>query len=153
VSLGIVTKVSNEEMSERLKGMLADLVSNANAIYDSVKEIREQGRSEGFSDFETDLLLKTYLEKGLGMDRAKYILHGRDRIAKQKSLTNNLGKNTKNDYNNVPEIPAPDYKVIVPDQVIDEAIAQQEQEQESPQQQEYKPDYALEDFKITGGKL
>jgi hypothetical protein len=43
-----------------------DLVSNAEAIFDSVKEIRDQTRSEGFENFETELLLKTYLERGLG---------------------------------------------------------------------------------------
>jgi hypothetical protein len=41
-----------------------DLVSNAEAIFDSVKEIRDQTRSEGFEDFETELLLKNIFREG-----------------------------------------------------------------------------------------
>ena len=48
----------NKKPSEKLKGMLVNLVNNAEAMFDSVKEIRDQARKEGFEDFETDLLLK-----------------------------------------------------------------------------------------------
>jgi DNA repair exonuclease SbcCD ATPase subunit len=122
--------------------MLTDLIYNANAIYDSIEEIREQARSEGFSDYETNLLLKTYLERGLGRDKARYILHekGRRERERQKSLTDKLATGCQDNYNNVPEIPAPDYKIVLPDAVI-------EQEQEQLQQEEYKPDYALEDLR------
>ena len=41
--------------------MLVDLENNTKAIFDSIEEIRTQARSEGFEDFETDLLLKPYL--------------------------------------------------------------------------------------------
>lgn len=43
--------------------MLADLRSNTHAIFDSVDEIKEQARSEGFEEFEIDLLLKSYLKR------------------------------------------------------------------------------------------
>ena len=61
----MVTVIGNEESSEKLKGTLVELVSNAEAIFNSVKEIRDQTRSEGFEDYETELLLKTYLVRGL----------------------------------------------------------------------------------------
>jgi regulator of sirC expression with transglutaminase-like and TPR domain len=71
----IDTTIDNKPVSQKLKEMLADLVNNAEAVFDSVKEIREQARSEGFKEFETDLLSKIYLERGLGRDKARYILH------------------------------------------------------------------------------
>jgi hypothetical protein len=55
----IDTTIGNKPVSQKLKEMLADLVNNAEAVFDNVKEIREQARSEGFEEFETDLLLKT----------------------------------------------------------------------------------------------
>jgi hypothetical protein len=69
------------------------------------------------------------LERGLGRDKARYILHDKPRREKQKSLTDNLATNRQNDYNNLPEIPAPDYNIVVPDQVIDEVIQEQKQEE------------------------
>jgi hypothetical protein len=44
----IDTTIDNKPVSQKLKEMLADLVNNAEAVFDSVKEIREQARSEGF---------------------------------------------------------------------------------------------------------
>ena len=61
----MVTVIGNGESSEKLRGTLVELVSNAEAIFNSVKEIRDQTRSEGFEDYETELLLKTYLVRGL----------------------------------------------------------------------------------------
>jgi hypothetical protein len=61
MTLQIDTAISNKAPSERLIGMLKDLVNDTNAIFNSVKEIRAQAHSEGFNDFETDLLLKAYL--------------------------------------------------------------------------------------------
>jgi hypothetical protein len=66
----IDTIIGNKKPSERLK-MLVDLVNNAEAIFDSVEEIRDQARKEGFDDFEIDLLLKTYLEKALGKTKGQ----------------------------------------------------------------------------------
>lgn len=50
--------------------MLVNLVNKAETIFDGVKEIRDQARIDGFEDYETDLLLKTYLEKALGKYKA-----------------------------------------------------------------------------------
>lgn len=82
----IDTFIGNKKPSEKLKGMLVNLVNNAEAIFDSVKEIRDQARKEGFEDYETDLLLKTYLERALGKVKAKYILYEKSRLEKQKNL-------------------------------------------------------------------
>jgi DNA repair exonuclease SbcCD ATPase subunit len=80
------------------------------------------------------------LKEFLNRDQIKYILYDKTRRAKQKSLTKDLGRSPQHD--NIPSIPAPDYKIVVPDQVIEE-----EQEQLTQQQQEYKPEYALEDLR------
>jgi hypothetical protein len=45
--------------------------------------------------------------------------------------------------NNVPQIPSPDYKLVIPDQVLDEVI----QEQQTDNFDNYKPDYVLEDLR------
>jgi hypothetical protein len=105
--LQIDTIIGNKGPSGRLIGMLVGLVSNTNAIFDSVGEIRAQAHSEGFNDFETDLLLKTYLVKGLGKDKARYFLNEKPRLEKekQKKLTENLARIGKNDDNNVPDVP------------------------------------------------
>jgi hypothetical protein len=66
MTTGIVPNFSNKKPSDRLNGMLVDLENNTKAIFDSIEEIRTQARSEGFEDFETDLLLKLYLERGMG---------------------------------------------------------------------------------------
>jgi FtsZ-binding cell division protein ZapB len=80
------------------------------------------------------------LERGLGRDKARYILHDKPRREKQKSLTDNLATNRQNDYNNLPNIPAPDYNIVVPDQVVDEVINEQEPKQEES-------DYEVEELK------
>jgi hypothetical protein len=54
----------------------------------------------------------------MGRDRAKYILCDKSRRKKQNSLTKNLGTSPQIDDNNVPKIPAPDYNIVVPDQVF-----------------------------------
>jgi hypothetical protein len=69
MSLQIDTTIGNKRPSGRLIRMLVDLVNNTNAIFDSVGEIRAHAHSEGFNNFETDLLLKTYLVKGLGKNK------------------------------------------------------------------------------------
>lgn len=144
MSTQIDTIISNKSISQKLKGMLVDLVNNAEAIFDSVKEIRDQARTEGFEDYETDLLLKTYLEKGLGKAKARYILYEKPRLEKQKKLTDNNAKIGENDYNNVPEIPAPDYNIVFPDHVIEEVIQEQKQEQVQAQ----KPNHEVEELRL-----
>ncbi len=84
MTIGIVPNLSNKEPSDKLHSMLVDLENNTKAIFDSIEEIRTQARSEGFEDFETDLLLKPYLDRGMGRDRAKYIL--RDKSRRKKEL-------------------------------------------------------------------
>ena len=79
MTIGIVPNFSNREPSDKLNSMLVDLENNTKAIFDSIEEIRTQARSEGFEDFETDLLLKPYLDRGMGRDRAKYILRDKSR--------------------------------------------------------------------------
>jgi hypothetical protein len=144
MSTQIDTIISNKSISQKLKGMLVDLVNNAEAIFDSVKEIRDQARTEGFEDYETDLLLKTYLEKGLGKAKARYILYEKPRLEKQKKLTDNNAKIGENDYNNVPEISAPDYNIVFPDHVIEEVIQEQKQEQVQAQ----KPNHEVEELRL-----
>jgi hypothetical protein len=125
LTIEIVPNLSNKGPSDKLNSMLVDLENNTKAIFDSIEEIRTQARSEGFEDFETDLLLKPYLDRGMGRDRAKYILRDKSRRKKQNSLTKNLGTSPQIDDNNVPKIPAPDYNIVVPDQVFDKATQEQ----------------------------
>jgi hypothetical protein len=142
MSLGIVTTVGNKEISERLKGMLVDLRNSTATYLEQIKNIRNQTHSEGLEDHEINLVIKSYLKEFLNIDQIKYILYDKARRAKQKSLTKDLGRSPQHD--DIPSIPAPDYKIVVPDQVIKE-----EQEQLTQQQltEEYKPDYALEDLR------
>ena len=74
MAIELDTKIGNKVISEKLKGMLSDLRSNTRAIFDSVDEIKDQARSEGFEDFEIDMLLKSYLKEFLSKDQLKYIL-------------------------------------------------------------------------------
>lgn len=149
MTIEIVPNLSNKEPSDKLNSMLVDLENNTKAIFDSIEEIRTQARSEGFEDFETDLLLKPYLDRGMGRDRAKYILRDKSRRKKQNSLTKNLGTSPQIDDNNVPKIPAPDYNIVFPDQVFDKAT--QEQKKEPSPFEEFKqqePDYGTEELKL-----
>ena len=134
----------NKKPSEKLKGMLVNLVNNAEATFDSVKEIRDQARKEGFEDFETDLLLKTYLEKALGKTKARNILYWKPRREAQKRLTDKTVTDHKNEDNNVPEIPAPD-NIVIPAEVVDEVLDEQEH---SEAIEALKPNYEVEGLKL-----
>jgi hypothetical protein len=138
--LGVVTTAGNKKISERLKGMLVDLRNSTATYFEQIENIRNQAYSEGLEDHEINLLIKNYLKDFLNRDQIKYILYDKARRAKQNSLIKNLGTSPQHD--NIPSIPAPDYKIVIPDQVIEE-----EQEQLTQQQQEYKPEYALEDLR------
>jgi hypothetical protein len=152
LTIEIVPNLSNKEPSDKLNSMLVDLENNTKAIFDSIEEIRTEARSEGFEDFETDLLLKPlkpYLDRGMGRDRAKYILRYKCCWKKLNFLTKNLGTFPKIDDNNVPKIPAPDYNIVFPDQVFDKAT--QEQKKEPSPFEEFKqqePDYGTEELKL-----
>jgi vancomycin resistance protein YoaR len=54
-----------------------------------------------------------------------------------------VGTSPQFDDNNVPQLAAPDYKEVIPDQVLDEVT----QEQQTENIDNYKPDYALEDLR------
>ncbi|MDQ4056039.1 MAG: hypothetical protein M3156_01330, partial [Thermoproteota archaeon] len=85
----------------------------------------------------------------MGRDRAKYILRDKSRRGKQKSLTKNPGTSPQIGDNNVPKIPAPDYNIVVPDQVLNQAT--QEQKKEPSPFEEFKqqgPDYDTEELKL-----
>jgi hypothetical protein len=136
--------------------MLVELVNDAEAIFDRVQKVREQAHKEGFNDYETELLLKSYLEKGLGKARAKYILYEKPRIEKQKSLTNNISKIGQNDDKNIiedtPGIPAPDSDIVVPDQIVEKATQKiepkQDQQQEASSFEEFKHNYSEEELRV-----
>jgi DNA polymerase III alpha subunit (gram-positive type) len=140
MSFETVTTAGNKQISERLKGMLVDLRNSTATYFEQIENIRNQAYCEGLEDHEINLLIKNYLKEFRNRNQIKYILYDKARRAKQNSLTKNLGTSPQHD--NIPSIPAPDYKIVVPDQVIEE-----EQEQLTKQQQEYKPEYALEDLR------
>jgi hypothetical protein len=152
MSLQIDTVISNKRPSPKLKQMLTDLRSNTGAWIDSIEEIRQQAHKEGFTDEQTQLLLKQYLSKFLKKDQIKYILYGKPRIEKQKNLTDKTG-NIPLDVN-VPVEPETvniptDYKIVVPDQVLEEETEQLQQEQEHTSETlETKPDYEGESLKM-----
>jgi hypothetical protein len=56
MSIKIDTTIGNKVISEKLFAMLTDLRSNTQVILDSINEIKAQARSEGFEDYEADLL-------------------------------------------------------------------------------------------------
>jgi hypothetical protein len=146
--LGVVPIVGNKGVSERLMGMLLDLKNSTATYFKQIENIRNQAYSEGLEDHEINLLIKNCLKEFLNRNQIKYILYDKARRAKQKSLTNDPGTSPQRD--NIPSIPAPDYKIVVPDQDIEEVITpqqQQQQQQQEQQREEYKPDYALEDLR------
>lgn len=140
MTLGTVTTAGNKGISERPKGMLVDLRNSTAIYFEQIENIRNQAYSEGLEDHEINLLIKNYLKELLNRNQIKYILYDKARRARQKSLTKNLGTSPQHD--NIPSIPAAVYKIVIPDQVIEE-----EQEQLRQQQQEYKPEYTLEDLR------
>lgn len=56
-----------------------------------------------------------------------------------------LGIFPKNEDNNVPQIPAPDYDIVVPEQVVNEVIGEQEH---SEANEALKPNYEVEELKL-----
>jgi hypothetical protein len=139
----IDTTIGNKVISEKLRAMLADLRSNTQAILDSIEEIKAQARSEGFEDYEIDLLIRSYFKDVLSKNQLSYILYQKPRRKAQKNLIDKVGTSPQIDDNNVPQLAAPDYKEVIPDQVLDEVT----QEQQTENIDNYKPDYALEDLR------
>jgi hypothetical protein len=156
MSIKIDTTIGNKIISEKLKCMLADLRSNTHAIFDSVKEIEEQAHSEGFEDFEINLLLRIFLKEFLSSKQIDNLFY---RDKKKKVLEDLTSKRDIDDNkiiedNSIPDdIAAPDYKVVVPDRLLNEVITEGQQEQQqitetdTPRFDTYKQDYAIEDLK------
>jgi hypothetical protein len=143
MSIKIDTTIGNKVISEKLRAMLTDLRSNTQAILDSIEEIKAQARSEGFEDYEIGLLIRSYFKDFLSKNRLSYILYKQPRRKAQKNLIDKVGTSPQIDDNNVPQIASPDYKLVIPDQVLDEVI----QEQQTENFDNYKPDYVLEDLR------
>jgi hypothetical protein len=139
MSIQIDTAIGNKPMSEKLKGMLVDLRDKAGSVIedieDRIEKINVQGRSEGFEGHEIDLLLRMYLSEIKTKRQLKWILTDKPRIKEQKKLTD------KRDIN----VPAPDYSIVVPDQVIDEVINEQEQPEAI---EALRPNYEVEELKL-----
>lgn len=140
----IDTTIGNKVISEKLRAMLTDLRSNTQAILDSIDEIKAQARSEGFEDYEIGLLIRSYLKDFLSKDQLRYILYRKPRREAQKNLIDKVATSPQIDDNNVPQIAAPDYKVVIPDQVLDEVT----QEKQTENFDNYKQDNALEDLRV-----
>jgi len=140
----IDTTIGNKVISEKLRAMLTDLRSNTQAILDSIDEIKAQARSEGFEDYEIGLLIRSYLKDFLSKDQLRYILYQKPRREAQKNLIDKVATSPQIDDNNVPQIAAPDYKVVIPDQVLDEVT----QEKQTENFDNYKQDNALEDLRV-----
>jgi DNA repair exonuclease SbcCD ATPase subunit len=138
-----VPTIGNGGISERLKGMLVDLrdtiCSAFETIEDKIEKINVQAHSEGFEDYEIDLLLRMYLSGVKTKRQLKWILTDKPRIKKQKRLTENRDVNVPIEDNNVPDILPSDYKIVIPDEVIEQELEQLTEE--------HKPDYALEDLR------
>jgi hypothetical protein len=149
MSIQIDTAIGNKPMSEKLKGMLVDLRDKAGSVIedieDRIEKINVQGRSEGFEGHEIDLLLRMYLSEIKTKRQLKWILTDKPRIKEQKKLTDKRDINVPIDDNNVPSIPAPDYSIVVPDQVIDEVINEQEQFEAI---EALRPNYEVEELKL-----
>lgn len=143
MSIKIDTTIGNKVVSEKLNAMLTDLRSNTQVILDSINEIKAQARSEGFEDYEADLLIKSYLKEFSSKRRIKYLLSERPKLLHKKltDKTANIGQVEK-----IPEIPSPDYAIVVPDQVLDEVIQEQQKLQDTQTSELNKYDYALEDL-------
>ena len=160
MSLQIDTVISNKEPSPKLKQMLTDLRSNTGAWIDSIEEIRQQAHKEGFTDEQTKLLLKQYLSEFLSVRQIKWLLVDKPRREAEKKLTEKpdtsvSDANMRKEQEPTVSIPT-DYKVVIPDQVLEEETKQLQQEQEQEQEPisealetlRVKPDYEGENLKM-----
>jgi DNA repair exonuclease SbcCD ATPase subunit len=154
--LQIDTVISNKRPSPKLKQMLMDLRSNTGAWIDSIEEIRQQAHKEGFTDEQTKLLLKQYLSEFLSRRQVKWLVVDKPRREAEKKLTEKLDTsvsdaNMRKEQEHTVNIPT-DYKVVVPDQVLEEETKQLQQEQEPISEAletlRVKPDYEGENSKM-----
>jgi DNA repair exonuclease SbcCD ATPase subunit len=123
--------------------MLVDLRDTIGSAFetseDKIEKINAQAHSEGFEDYEIELLLRMYLSGVKTKRQLKWILTDKPRIKEQKKLMENRDINVQIEDNNVPDIPRPDYKIVIPDQVIEQELEQLTEE--------YKPNYTFEDLR------
>jgi hypothetical protein len=159
MTLQIDTVIGNKEPSPKLKQMLLDFRSNTGAWLDSIEEIREQARKEGFSEQQTKLLLKQYLSGFLKKRQVRWILDEKPRRLLQKKLSEKLATSGTDVNMSITEsepetvsIPT-DYSVVIPEEVIEEETKQSEQEDTEPvnrvfEKQELKPNYEIENLKM-----
>ena len=168
MSLQTDTVVGNKKPSTKLKGMLVDLRDTTRISFNNIEEkmgkIRTQAHSEGFNEQQIRLLLKQYLGDALTRRRIKYLIYEVPKAKEQKKLREDLaeiGKGT-----NMPiEKPEPetvniptDYKVVIPDWVLEEETKQLEREQKQQEDTEsvnevfeefnQQPNYKVENLKI-----
>jgi hypothetical protein len=98
VSLGTVPTISNKGISERLKGMLVDLRDTIGSAFetieDKIEKINVQAHSEGFEDYEIELLLRMYLSGVKTKRQLKWIITDKPRIKEQKRIMENRGLET-----------------------------------------------------------
>jgi hypothetical protein len=159
--INTVTPSGNKCPSERLKGMLADLRSNVSIIVESIKEIRQQAKSEGFEEHEIHSFLRHYLSKFLSQNQVRYLLYWKPRRAVQKKLTDkavtchtdanmSIDKEPETETVSIPT----DYNVVIPEQVLEEEIKQLEQQEQQKGAEpvnevfeELKPDHGEEELR------
>jgi gamma-glutamyl:cysteine ligase YbdK (ATP-grasp superfamily) len=89
----IDTIVGNKGLSEKLTGMLVDLRDTIGSAFetieDKIEKINAQAHSEGFEDYEIELLLRMYLSGAKTKRQLKWILTDKPRIKEQKKLMEN----------------------------------------------------------------
>ena len=61
MTIQIDTTIGNKRVSERLKGMLVDLINTTSAIVNSIEDNREPRLAlKDLNDFETDMLIRQH---------------------------------------------------------------------------------------------
>lgn len=131
-----------------------------------MEKVKAQAQAEDFSKQETIGLIKQYLKKiSLTNNQIKWLTYLKPRIKEQKKLREEQVVNYS-DANMPMANPKPepetvniptDYKVVVPDQVLEEETKQFEQEVEQEQEQEQsevlethkpEPNYEIENLRL-----
>jgi hypothetical protein len=159
--LQIDTVIGNERPSKELTRLLEDL---ANTVYLSYKDIevkmekvKAQAQAEDFSKQETIGLVKQYLKKiSLTNNQIKWLTYLKPRIMEQKKLreeqvlnysdANMPMANPKPETVNIPTY----YKVVVPDQVLEETKQFEQEQEQSEVFETHKPEpnYEVENLRL-----
>lgn len=158
MTLQIDTVIGNKRPSPKLKQMLIDCRNSTDAWLDRIEGVREQAHKEGFNEQQIRLLLKQYLGDALTRRKIKYLIYEVPRAKEQKKLREDLAEIGQGA--NMPiEKPEPetvsiptDYKVVVPDQVLEEETKRLEQQEDAEPVNEaleaLKPNYEIENLKL-----